>query len=91
MSERWERIEAELKIMRTNELIASWRERAREYDRRDREATRRKEYVIAAQQAGLSCALFLAANELEAAIVFTQEYELRQNRSAPSTKPPKEE
>jgi hypothetical protein len=71
-----------MKIMRTSELIASWRERAREYDKRDREATGRKEYVIAAQQAGLSCALFLAANELEAAITYTQEFELRQSREA---------
>jgi len=69
-----------MNVMAANELIASWREMAREYNKRDIEATRRKEYVIAAQQAGLSSGLFLAAAELEASIVFTQEVELRANR-----------
>jgi hypothetical protein len=47
------------------ELVEQWREQAREYDKRDRDATRNQQYVIAAQQGGLSCAFFRCANELE--------------------------
>lgn len=49
-------------------LVVEWRKRAVEYDERDREANRRKEYVIAAQQAGISCAFKVCASELETLI-----------------------
>ena len=46
------------------QLIASWQERANDYDRSDREAQKKKEYIIAAQQAGLSTAFRVCASEL---------------------------
>jgi len=47
------------------QLVDEWRQSALEYDRRDREATLRKEYIIAAQQAGLACCYRVCANALE--------------------------
>ena len=47
------------------ELTNYWHRWANEYDERDREAMRRKEYEIAAQQAGLACAFRVCANDLE--------------------------
>ena len=59
------------------ELIPFWRAWAREYDERDREATRRKEYVIAAQQGGISAMLFRCANELETVLKISDELRSR--------------
>lgn len=66
--------------MSVADLIPEWRERANEYDRRDREETYRNRHVIAAQQAGLAAAMRVCANELESRLAYDQEVELRRNR-----------
>lgn len=50
--------------MKMRELVEDWLWQARKYDQREVNATKRKELIIAAQQAGLAVAFRVCANDL---------------------------